>query len=92
MSGAADVEGLLRRALRPVDPPEDLATRLRAALQSISDAAAEELDGWERAAFRDPRTWLRPAWALVAGSVAGVGLAVLGWRRRRAGRPDGGPG
>jgi RNA polymerase sigma-70 factor (ECF subfamily) len=30
MNEIADVEGLLRRALAPVDPPEDLATRLRA--------------------------------------------------------------
>ena len=39
----ADVEGLLRRALAPVEPPEDLATRVRSTLLSISEMAAEEL-------------------------------------------------
>jgi hypothetical protein len=84
VSGPIDVERLLRRALPPVDPPEDLATRLRNALQSISELAAEELEGWERAAMRDPRNWVRPAVALVSGSVAGAGLVLLG--RRRGGR------
>ncbi|MGH2849144.1 MAG: hypothetical protein ACRDLP_00840 [Solirubrobacteraceae bacterium] len=84
MSGPIDVERLLRRALPPVDPPEDLASRLRNTLQSISDMAAEELDGWERVAMRDPRNWVRPALALISGSIAGAGLVLLG--RHRAGR------
>jgi hypothetical protein len=77
-----DVEGLLRRALAPVDPPEDLVTRLRGALQSISELAAGELDGWELSAMRDPRRWARPAVAALAGSVAGGGLVLLSLRRR----------
>jgi hypothetical protein len=82
MSG--DVEQLLRRALAPVEPPEDLSTRVRSTLQSISDMAAEELEGWERVAMRDPRNWVRPAVALISGSIAGAGLVLLG--RHRAGR------
>jgi hypothetical protein len=78
----ADVERLLRRALAPVDPPEDLGTRLRSTLQSISDLAAEELEGWELSAMRDPRRWVRPAAALIAGGVAGAGLLLLGLQRR----------
>ena len=84
----ADVEGLLRRALAPVDPPEDLATRVRTTLQSISDMAAEELEGWELSAMRDPRRWARPAVAAVAGAAAGTGLLVLSLQRR--GRPAAG--
>jgi hypothetical protein len=76
MSG--EVEQLLRRALAPVEPPEDLSTRVRSTLQSISDMAAEELEGWELAAMRDPRNWARPAIAVVAGGVAGAGLLLLG--------------
>jgi hypothetical protein len=77
-----DVEGLLRRALAPVEPPEDLGTRVRNTLQSISDLAAEELEGWELSAMRDPRRWARPAVAAIAGGVAGTGLLVLGRQRR----------
>ena len=80
MSG--DVEQLLRRALAPVEPPEDLSTRVRSTLQSISDMAAEELEGWELAAMRDPRNWARPAIAAVAGGAAGAGLLLLGRHRR----------
>jgi len=84
MSG--DVEQLLRRALAPVEPPEDLSTRMRSTLQSISDMAAEELEGWELAAMRDPRNWARPAIAVVAGGAAGAGLLVLGRHRRHRSR------
>ena len=81
--GAADVEGLLRRALAPVEPPEDLSARVRGMLQSIRDTAAEELEGWELAAMRDPRNWVRPAIAVAGGAAAGAGLLVLGLHQRR---------
>jgi len=77
-----EFEGLVRRALSPVEPPEDLATRLRGTLRTISDHAAEELEGWELAAMRDPRNWVRPALAVVGGALAGAGLLLLGRQRR----------
>ena len=73
---SGDVERLLRRALAPVEPPDDLAARVRSTLQSISELAAEELEGWELAAMRDPRNWVRPAIALVGGAGAGAGLLL----------------
>jgi len=79
-----DLDGLLRRALPPVDPPDDLATRLRGTLQSIQELAAEELEAWERSAIRDPRRWPRPVAAAFAGALGAAALLVLGLRSRRA--------
>jgi hypothetical protein len=84
--GRADVERLLRRALAPVEPPEGLSARVRNTLQSIRETAAEELEGWELAAMRDPRNWVRPAIAVVGGAAAGAGLLVLGLHQRRRAR------
>jgi hypothetical protein len=70
-------EGLLREALAPVEPPEDLARRLESSLTSITEMAADELQEWELSAMRDPRNWVRPAAALVAGSGAGIALVLL---------------
>jgi hypothetical protein len=78
-----NLEGLLRQALVPVEPPEDLAMRLEATLQSLTEIAAEELDSWELAAMRDPRNWARPAAALLVGSGAGVALVLLRARHRQ---------
>jgi hypothetical protein len=75
-------EGLLREALAPVEPPEDLALRLEGTLESITEMAADELQEWELSAMRDPRNWVRPAAALVAGGGAGVALVLLRARRR----------
>ena len=74
---AADIEGLLRQAFRPVEPPESLSTRLESTLQELSDLAAEELDSWELSAMRDPRNWVRPVAAVAIGTAAGAGLVVL---------------
>ncbi|HTR72621.1 MAG TPA: hypothetical protein VMG80_03420 [Solirubrobacteraceae bacterium] len=83
MSEAAPrFETLLREALAPVEPPEDLALRLEGTLQSITDLAADELQEWELAAMRDPRNWARPASAVVAGGMAGTALVLLRARRR----------
>jgi hypothetical protein len=82
-----NLEGLLRRALAPVEPPDDLAVRLEATLTSLTELAAEELEGWELSAMRDPRNWVRPAAALVVGTSAGLALVVL--RVRRRGQPAG---
>lgn len=77
-----NVEGLLRRALAPVEPPEGLSGRLEDTLTSITELAAEELEGWELSAMRDPRNWVRPAAALVVGTGAGLALVLLRARRR----------
>src|ERR1700687_1919637 len=75
-------EGLLREALAPVEPPEDLALRLEETLTSITEMAADELQDWELSAMRDPRNWVRPAAALVAGGAAGTALVLLRARQR----------
>ena len=82
-----DLERMLRLALAPVDPPEDLKTRVETTLQELTDAAVDELEGWELSAMRDPRNWVRPAVASVVGVSAGTALVVLRVRqqqRRRA--------
>ena len=80
---AADLEGLLRRALAPVEPPEDLPQRLEATLQSLTELAADELESWELRAMRDPRNWARPVAAVAIGTGAGAGLVVLRVRSRQ---------
>jgi hypothetical protein len=82
-------EGLLREALAPVEPPEDLALRLESTLESITELAAGELQEWELSAMRDPRNWVRPATALVAGGGAGVALVLLRARHRTRSSPGG---
>ena len=89
-----DIEDLLRSALRPIEPPENLPGRVEETLSAVTEAAAEELSAWaeelsesELASLRDPRNWVRPAAALAAGGVAAGGLLVLELRRRR--RPGG---
>ena len=84
---APSFEGLLREALSPVEPPEDLTLRLEGALRSITELAADELQEWELSAMRDPRNWVRPAAAVVAGSAAGAALVVLRARRRAQAAP-----
>ncbi len=93
MSGEATSESFeraLRAALTPVDPPQELATRLEGTLQQLSDLAAEELEAWELGAMRDPRNWVRPMVAATVGAGAGAALVVLrvrsAHRRRRS--PD----
>ena len=78
-------EGLLREALAPVEPPEDMVERLESTLTSITEMAADELEAWELSAMRDPRNWARPAAAVVVGGTAGAALVVLRARRRAQG-------
>ena len=85
-SGAADFEALLRQALAPVEPPEDLAHRLESTLVSLTELAQEELDSWELSAMRDPRNWVRPVAAAVVGAGAGTALVVLRVRARHRAR------
>jgi len=75
--GVEYLEGLLRQALAPVDPPERLSTRLEQTLSTLTDAAADELDAWEMSAMKDPRNWVRPVVAVGVGTAAGAGLVVL---------------
>ena len=89
-----NLERLLADALRPVEPPETLATRMEATLSSIAEQAAAELMGWadeltesELQALRDPRNWVRPVAAIAVGGVAAGALVIVGVRRRR--RPGG---
>jgi hypothetical protein len=75
-------ELLLREALAPVEPPADLVERVENALEAITEMAADELEAWELSAMRDPRNWVRPAAALLAGGAAGTALVLLRARRR----------
>jgi hypothetical protein len=85
-ASAPDFESLLRQALSPVDPPEDLVARLESTLVTLAQAAQEELESWELAAMRDPRNWARPAAAAVVGAGAGTALVVLRVRSRHKSR------
>jgi hypothetical protein len=84
---SSDIEAQLRRAMAPVQPPVELELRLETTLGELVELAADELEGWELAAIKDPRNWpraaLRPAAAVVVGSGAAVGLVLLRTRRRR---------
>jgi len=89
-----DLERLLADALRPIEPPESLTSRVEATLTTIAEQAAAELLSWaddlsegELQALRDPRNWVRPMAAVAVGGVAAGALVVVGMRRRR--RPNG---
>ncbi len=91
MSGESfetNIEELLKEALSPVEPSEELTDRLETALSGITTAAVDELAGWEVAAMHDPRTWVRPATAIAAGSLAGAALLIVRSRKRRRGELD----
>jgi hypothetical protein len=89
---AGTFEDLLREALAPVDPPEDLQVRLETTLLNLTTAAQDELESWELAAMRDPRNWVRPVAAVAVGGAAGTALVVLRvrstHRRRKAAASD----
>jgi hypothetical protein len=87
-TGAADFESLLREALSPVDPPEDLAQRLEVTLVNLTELAQDELEQWELSTMRDPRNWVRPVAAAVVGASAGTALVVLRVRKRHRTRAD----
>jgi hypothetical protein len=85
-SGATDFEALLREALTPVDPPEDLARRLELTLVNLTELAQDELESWELSAMRNPRNWVRPAAAAVVGASAGTALVMIRVRARHRSR------
>ena len=85
-----DLEALLSDALRPVDPPERLSSRLEGALTTLTEQAAADLQSWadeltesELESLRDPRNWVRPVAAIAVGSAAAGALVLVGVRRRR---------
>jgi hypothetical protein len=89
-AGDLNLERLLADALRPIDPPEDLATRMETTLSSIAQQAAAELSSWaddltegELEALKDPRNWVRPVAAVAVGGAAAGALVLIGVRRRR---------
>lgn len=89
-AGDLNLERLLTDALRPIDPPDDLATRLQSTLSAITAQAAAELSSWadelsegEREALRDPRNWVRPMAAVAVGGAAAGALVLVEMRRRR---------
>ena len=93
-AGELRLERLLSDALRPVDPPETLASRVESTLSSIAAQAAADLSSWadelsesELESLRDPRNWVRPVAAVAVGGAAAAALVVVEMRRRR--RPHG---
>jgi hypothetical protein len=87
-----DFEGLLRRALAPVEPPEQLSLRLESTLTELTELAQDELESWELSTMRDPRNWVRPVAATAIGTTAGAALVLLRVRRqhrRRASKASG---
>src|SRR5918996_4256848 len=74
-------EDIIRRALAPVEPPEDLTQRLETTLWTLTELAVDELEGWELSSMRDPRNWVRPVAAIAIGTAAGAGLILLRMRQ-----------
>jgi hypothetical protein len=81
-----EFEALLREALSPVDPPEDLLARLELKLVNLTELAQDELETWELKSIRNPRNWGRPAAAIVIGAGAGSALVALRVRSRHRAR------
>ena len=91
---ATPLEVLLSDALRPIEPPEDLASRVESTLSAITEHAAAALGTWaeelsdsELESLKDPRNWLRPVAAVAIGGAAAGALVVVEARRRR--KPNG---
>jgi hypothetical protein len=96
-AGSWDVEALLTDALRPIEPPDRLSSRLEETLSAVTSAAANELSDWaeeleesELRALRDPRNWVRPVVAVGAGGIATGALVLLELRRRGKHRSESG--
>jgi hypothetical protein len=86
------IERLLETAFAPVEPPAGFVDDLELKLTDVQAAAREaleEVSELELGALRDPRNWVRPAAALVAGTAAGTALVLLQVRRGRRQRAGG---
>ena len=79
----SEVERLLRGALVPIDPPEDLGERMERRLSAMTDAAVDEWADWDEDAFRDPRRWARLVVAGVVGAGAGGALVLVRAQQKR---------
>lgn len=87
--GISDIEAMLKNALQPVEPPEQMVEKLEQRLSTVAEQANQDLASWreelsesELRSLRDPRNWVRPAAAGAASVAAGAALVVLGLRRR----------
>ena len=87
--GISDIESMLKNALQPVEPPEQMVEKLEQRLSLVADQANQDLASWreeltesELRSLRDPRNWVRPAAAGAVSVAAGAALVVLGLRRR----------
>jgi len=87
--GISDIESMLKNALQPVEPPEQMVEKLEQRLSLVADQANQDLASWreeltesELRSLRDPRNWVRPAAAGAASVAAGAALVVVGLRRR----------
>lgn len=87
--GISEIEAMLKNALQPVEPPEQMVEKLEQRLSLVADQANQDLASWreeltesELRSLRDPRNWVRPAAAGAASVAAGAALVVLGLRRR----------
>ncbi len=75
-----DLEPLLADALRPIEPPESLATRVETTLSGIAEQAAAELSSWA-----DELTRERAAGAARPAQLGAPGGRGRRRRRRRRG-------
>lgn len=87
--GISEIEAMLKNALQPVEPPEQMVEKLEQRLSLVAEQANQDLASWreeltesELRSLRDPRNWVRPAAAGAASVAAGAALVVLGLRRR----------
>ncbi len=76
------IEDLLRQAFRPVEPPEHLPRRFEDTVLNLASFAADQLEGLEPDALRDPHNWGRQATAVVAGGAAAAALVAYEVHRR----------
>ena len=83
---SADVEACCARRSRP--SIRRRRSLVEAKLAGWTELAQDELEGWELAAMRDPRNWVRPAAAIAVTATAGTALVLLRVRARHRTRID----
>ncbi len=83
---STNLEALLREALSPVEPPLRLTRQLESTLSVLTEAAQEELEGWELTSMQHARDWVRPVIAAGVTVTAGTALVLLRVRARRQSR------